>query len=1402
MNKQKITKIIEGVIIFVFVVSIFQFSLSVKAAVVNDNLTVNISELFKNPNVSKDSAYKFSLKILKSGVIQNVIGCTGIVNKAAKLMSQIVSPVKTAEMLADKVEKYKELLKSACANTKAVAETAGQSVPTIGGLAKPIDTIISKVKIDKIKACMDQVENTDPKLLEAQVKANEKADEIALKDSCFDGIAIMLARNQLTSMTRSAMNWVNTGYGGNPFFVQNMTNFTNNIERNVLQAGINILVSSGNENPYARNFAQSVVSYGGVGTGSLDFLGNLGSDLGLFITDPQSLYPDEEQDPRTALQKAQYANNTFSNDFSTGGWEGWLALTQRDQNNPLGFTMLASQYLADQQEKEVAEKKEELAQNNGFLSQKKCILWQVYDEKGKPKYKEGGFSTSGLAKSSFDPITQTKPPTTCYKPGGDCCVDWEIITPGSIIKEQTANYLASPQRQLEMVKTINDGINALFSYLISKLEDAGLAGLSDSVNNSSNWVDDTNWASSDGNTSYDNNGAYDNFNLIRDLGNKYIHSNPTELGVWNAKTNKTDSYIDDDKDYDDAKLYKGTAPTDIPAGKSAVNSHYKVTTPGNTELLLEGYNGWNEGDRAFWDGKKWQNWKKGQENPIKERGVIQIQQDYIVAATEILKVLPGIMPKLGELDYCIPGPNPSYKTNSTDAQSAYQDWVGSMYVGTIDNTGNRHGVKIDKAGDSTYDNLHNIFADNPNVWKKVLGDKVEEGSFYSGADMQFILDAFSNICSNTGWENFWGFLDDWWKGESDDDNECIGNYFYSKNPTKLQAGYLDNKKKLMELNLDYVNSSLFQNFYEVFDKMMNKLYFNNITSPYFENELTSKKVENTGYIPMAESGLDLTKNMLYYNDDIETISQEYRDSIAMAKINIAKLEPIKAEVSEIIKAAQDRRTEELLKIVNGEICNENYTKCMRDGYNLTKKEKDTLGGRSQFCNRDKVICDQKISVTNQQLTEYKKTYAKCLAEEDVQVFDVDSIMDTTYGEAERCSNEIDDDLDGLIDMKDPDCFGVTPVVHCVRSGVSTPITGRVNAGRKCSDMTNSQGCNLYQEYESGLAWQCEWIPSTPPDNTFSISDFKASPATITKGQPTTLSWSTSGATSVTISNLGYNVPTSGTQVVYPTQTTIYTLTATSPTNTTLTKYITVSVGQSNDTQVITKWKTDMTNYISRIQADLPGAIVVMTEFQDLNDYTLHDQYDTAIKELAKLPNVYSVSTKGYGHISLHWTSQGLKDVAKLMVSSLPTISSNNLAFVITGESNAVGLGSTSNISTFERTSRPEVQILTSSSFENLNIETNNQQGSIVCVDGSSPCHGFEIGIANEVTTNGNLAGKQVYIVKTGVGGTKVSDWINNGSSIWATHIYKTAVAKRLLSGKNPQWVVLLSIGLNDAKANN
>jgi len=94
---------------------------------------------------------------------------------------------------------------------------------------------------------------------------------------------------------------------------------------------------------------------------------------------------------------------------------------------------------------------------------------------------------------------------------------------------------------------------------------------------------------------------------------------------------------------------------------------------------------------------------------------------------------------------------------------------------------------------------------------------------------------------------------------------------------------------------------------------------------------------------------------------------------------------------------------------------------------------------------------------------------------------------------------------------------------------------------------------------------------TVQQNNCSITNFTANPNSITSGSSSTLTWNTTNCTSVTISNLGYSVPVSGSQPVYPTYTTTYVLTAVGSNGGSVSQSQTVSVNQFQNNCSITNF---------------------------------------------------------------------------------------------------------------------------------------------------------------------------------------------------------------------------------------
>jgi hypothetical protein len=115
----------------------------------------------------------------------------------------------------------------------------------------------------------------------------------------------------------------------------------------------------------------------------------------------------------------------------------------------------------------------------------------------------------------------------------------------------------------------------------------------------------------------------------------------------------------------------------------------------------------------------------------------------------------------------------------------------------------------------------------------------------------------------------------------------------------------------------------------------------------------------------------------------------------------------------------------------------------------------------------------------------------------------------------------------------------------------------------------------------------------------------------------------------------------------------------------------------------------------------------------------------------------------------------------------------NRLIVFTGESNSGGRGANSDATGGELAARNNVKIWNNdtSVFENLDIGTNNLLGHAGLESFSTSEHSWELELANILSTAGGIQ----YVVKTGQGGSVLTDW-NVGGSYWNTMIGRVDAA--------------------------
>jgi hypothetical protein len=141
-------------------------------------------------------------------------------------------------------------------------------------------------------------------------------------------------------------------------------------------------------------------------------------------------------------------------------------------------------------------------------------------------------------------------------------------------------------------------------------------------------------------------------------------------------------------------------------------------------------------------------------------------------------------------------------------------------------------------------------------------------------------------------------------------------------------------------------------------------------------------------------------------------------------------------------------------------------------------------------------------------------------------------------------------------------------------------------------------------------------------------------------------------------------------------------------------------------------------------------------------------------------------------------------------------SSEAFLFVFNGESNSGGFAVNADLSGGELPARTAIKIRnnTSGDFENIDIGTNNLIGHTGLTDNGT--HGWEAGLANEVEAG--VVSAPVYLVKTGQGGSIITEW-NVGGSYWNTMTARIddAISDLTGLGKTPVIVVWWTLGIND-----
>lgn len=260
--------------------------------------------------------------------------------------------------------------------------------------------------------------------------ANQTVQTTIMK--VLDGLAWSMAKMTVQSLTRSMVNWINSGFQGSPAFVSDLRenllylgdavadDFLNQLDSEVQSlTGFNL------RTPFQDQISQKLREEYYRTTSSWG------------VNEYYNLYKDST-DPKAFVQQGK---------FSKGGFNAWFSTSQNPANNPFGAYQLASNQLWSQIDSAAQARKAELDWGRGFLP------WRGNCNK------QAGNNTN-LSKT-------------------EGCLFAPNKTPGALVESALGINITSPLRQLELADSINEIVAALMGQMVSQvLGGVGLTGLS------------------------------------------------------------------------------------------------------------------------------------------------------------------------------------------------------------------------------------------------------------------------------------------------------------------------------------------------------------------------------------------------------------------------------------------------------------------------------------------------------------------------------------------------------------------------------------------------------------------------------------------------------------------------------------------------------------------------------------------------------------------------------------------------------------------------------------------------------------------------------------------------------------------------------------------------------------
>ena len=298
------------------------------------------------------------------------------------------------------------------------------------------------------------------------------------KEYILDGIAFMIAKQILRQLTASVVNWINSGFQGNPSFLTDPAGFFQDVGDKVIGS---FIAQNGDLQFLCSPF-------------SIDLRIALALHYGSPAQDKYACTLSSVIKNVTRAGKNASINGFTAGDFSQGGWPTFVSMTSEPQNNIYGAFVQADSDISLKIGDRTVEKKDQLNQGHGFLSWETCTTPKPGDKGYVGPYKNvAGANTIGGTKfdqdyakalnSGASPSNSLYANNQVYSPTQAVSANLNqqtctTQTPGSVISGVLEKQLGSSVDALNLADEFNEIIDALFAQLVSTVLSTGLKAVS------------------------------------------------------------------------------------------------------------------------------------------------------------------------------------------------------------------------------------------------------------------------------------------------------------------------------------------------------------------------------------------------------------------------------------------------------------------------------------------------------------------------------------------------------------------------------------------------------------------------------------------------------------------------------------------------------------------------------------------------------------------------------------------------------------------------------------------------------------------------------------------------------------------------------------------------------------